>query len=72
MPAAAVWNTGTIAGLRSEKGKEARQNLPTVGRTIGWIAHWDEMHKQDEISIYRPRQIYTGQPRRDYVSALKD
>ncbi|MBE5215562.1 hypothetical protein IG611_13035 [Pectobacterium sp. A535-S3-A17] len=45
-----------------------QQNLPTVGR----IVHWDEMHKQDEIRIYRPRQIYTGPPRRDYVSALKE
>ncbi|WP_224554588.1 citrate synthase [Pectobacterium versatile] len=46
--------------------------ISTVGRTIGWVAHWDEMHKQEDISIYRPRQIYTGQPRRDYVSSLTD
>lgn len=66
MPAAAVWKTRMIWRC------SVQQNLPTVGRTIGWIAHWDEMHKQDEIRIYRPRQIYTEPPHRDYVSALKE
>nr|WP_113868901.1 citrate synthase [Brenneria salicis]NMN90259.1 citrate synthase [Brenneria salicis ATCC 15712 = DSM 30166]RBP58775.1 citrate synthase [Brenneria salicis ATCC 15712 = DSM 30166]RLM31215.1 citrate (Si)-synthase [Brenneria salicis ATCC 15712 = DSM 30166] len=42
--------------------------ISTVGRTIGWIAHWNEMHNQPEMKIYRPCQIYTGEPRRDYVS----
>ncbi|PWC16648.1 citrate (Si)-synthase [Brenneria roseae subsp. roseae] len=42
--------------------------ISTVGRTIGWIAHWNEMHTQPEMKIYRPCQIYTGEPRRDYVS----
>ncbi|MEC5343819.1 citrate synthase [Brenneria populi] len=43
--------------------------VSAVGRTIGWIAHWNEMHEQ-ELKIYRPTQIYTGRPRRDYVSRL--
>ncbi|CPR16332.1 citrate synthase [Brenneria goodwinii] len=43
--------------------------ISAVGRTVGWIAHWNEMHDQ-ELKIYRPTQIYTGQPRRDYVSRL--
>ncbi|EHD19821.1 MULTISPECIES: citrate synthase [Brenneria] len=41
--------------------------ISAVGRTVGWIAHWNEMHGQ-ELRIYRPRQVYTGKPRRDYVS----
>ncbi|MCG8158950.1 citrate synthase [Brenneria goodwinii] len=43
--------------------------ISAVGRTVGWIAHWNEMHDH-ELKIYRPTQIYTGQPRRDYVSRL--
>ncbi|MDX5630090.1 MULTISPECIES: citrate synthase [unclassified Brenneria] len=43
--------------------------ISAVGRTVGWIAHWNEMHGR-ELKIYRPTQIYTGQPRRDYVSRL--
>lgn len=44
--------------------------ISAVGRTIGWIAHWKELHTQ-EPKIYRPCQIYTGKPRRDYASQLK-
>lgn len=36
-----------------------------MGRTVGWIAHWDEMIGDPEQRIGRPRQLYTGQPRRD-------
>ncbi|MEE3652446.1 MULTISPECIES: citrate synthase [unclassified Brenneria] len=46
--------------------------ISAVGRTIGWIAHWNEMHNQQDIKIYRPRQIYIGEPRRDYVSRLNE
>lgn len=43
--------------------------ITAVGRTVGWIAHWNEMHER-ALKIYRPTQIYTGQSRRDYVSRL--
>lgn len=36
-----------------------------VGRTVGWIAHWHEMHGAP-YKIGRPRQLYTGSPARDY------
>jgi citrate synthase len=36
-----------------------------MGRTIGWISHWDEMIADPEQKIGRPRQLYTGQTRRD-------
>jgi citrate synthase len=36
-----------------------------TGRTPGWIAHWNEMISSD-YRIGRPRQLYTGSPRRDY------
>ena len=37
-----------------------------VGRTVGWIAHWNEMIS-GSYRIGRPRQLYTGYPRRDFV-----
>jgi citrate synthase len=36
-----------------------------TGRTIGWIAHWDEM-LSNPYRIGRPRQRYTGYTKRDY------
>ncbi len=36
-----------------------------MGRTVGWIAHWDEMIADPEQKIGRPRQLYTGAARRD-------
>lgn len=41
-----------------------------MARTVGWIAHWNEMH-QDGIKIARPRQLYTGYDKRDFHSQLK-
>jgi citrate synthase len=37
-----------------------------VGRTVGWIAHWNEMIS-DSYRIGRPRQLYTGHRQRDFV-----
>ena len=37
-----------------------------TGRTPGWIAHWKEMVSAP-YKIGRPRQLYTGEERRDYV-----
>lgn len=36
-----------------------------MGRTVGWIAHWDEMIADPEQKIGRPRQLYTGATQRD-------
>ncbi|MCY4472894.1 MAG: citrate synthase [Kistimonas sp.] len=37
-----------------------------IGRTPGWISHWHEMLSED-YRISRPRQLYTGPARRDFV-----
>ena len=42
-----------------------------VARTVGWVAQWAEMHTDASQKIGRPRQIYSGPQRRDYV-ALED
>jgi citrate synthase len=41
--------------------------LFAVSRTVGWISQWQEMIEDPDQRIGRPRQIYTGAPRRDYV-----
>ena len=40
--------------------------LFAIGRTPGWLAHWNEMLEQDQ-RIFRPRQLYTGPGVRDYI-----
>lgn len=42
-----------------------------VGRTIGWISQWNEMIAEKGQKIGRPRQLYTGSPRRDFVAVNK-
>lgn len=39
----------------------------TMGRLPGWIAQWLEMRHDKDFRISRPRQIYTGSPKRMYV-----
>jgi citrate synthase len=41
--------------------------LFAMGRIPGWIAHWKEMMDDPNVRIGRPRQIYTGATRREYV-----
>ncbi len=41
--------------------------LFAVARTVGWIAQWKEMIEDPQQKIGRPRQLYTGPTRRDYV-----
>jgi citrate synthase len=41
--------------------------LFAVARTVGWVSQWKEMMEDPQQRIGRPRQIYTGLPRRDYV-----
>ncbi|MDE3084808.1 MAG: citrate (Si)-synthase, partial [Verrucomicrobiota bacterium] len=42
-----------------------------IGRTPGWIANWREVASNPKGRIYRPRQIYVGSTKRDYVSMGK-
>lgn len=41
--------------------------LFALARTVGWIAQWKEMIEDPSQRIGRPRQIYTGEPQRDYT-----
>ncbi|NNM70109.1 MAG: citrate (Si)-synthase [Gallionella sp.] len=42
-----------------------------VGRTVGWISQWNEMIAEKGQKIGRPRQLYTGATRRDFVAVDK-
>jgi citrate synthase len=41
--------------------------LFALARTVGWIAQWKEMIEDPEQRIGRPRQLYTGHAKRDFV-----
>ncbi len=41
--------------------------LFAIPRTVGWLAQWEEMVVDREQKIARPRQVFKGSPRRDYV-----
>jgi citrate synthase len=45
--------------------------LFAVSRTVGWVSQWQEMIEDPQQRIGRPRQIYTGAAKRDYVPLSK-
>jgi citrate synthase len=45
--------------------------LFAVARTVGWISQWSEMIEDPQQKIGRPRQLYTGATRRDYIDIGK-
>jgi citrate synthase len=42
-----------------------------IGRMSGWLAQWEEMLEDKDQKIARPRQVYAGQDKRDYVPLAK-
>ena len=38
-----------------------------LARTVGWAAQWNEMMSDPETKIGRPRQLYKGPERRDFI-----
>jgi citrate synthase len=42
-----------------------------LARTVGWVAQWNEMMSDPEAKIGRPRQLYTGADKRDFVPVEK-
>jgi citrate synthase len=45
--------------------------LFALARTVGWIAQWAEMIEDPSQKIGRPRQLYIGAGKRDYVAVHK-
>jgi len=42
--------------------------LFALGRLPGWIAQWRELSADPDTKIFRPRQLYTGPAKRDFVT----
>ena len=42
-----------------------------LSRTVGWISQWKEMLGDPDNKIGRPRQLYVGSDKRDYVDVAK-
>jgi citrate synthase len=42
-----------------------------IARTVGWVAHWQEMISDPAMKINRPRQLYSGPTKRDYIDIEK-
>ena len=45
--------------------------LFAIPRVSGWLAQWEELLQDPEQKIARPRQLYVGAPKRDYVPVEK-
>ena len=45
--------------------------LFAVARTVGWIAHWSEMYSDPLNKLNRPRQLYIGKNKREFVDQDK-
>jgi len=46
--------------------------LFAVPRVVGWLAHWRQMmHGEGGVKIWRPRQLYTGETRREFIPIYK-
>ncbi len=42
--------------------------LFAMGRTVGWLAQWEEMLLDKEQKINRPKQLFLGEAKRPYVA----
>jgi len=42
-----------------------------IPRTVGWLSQWQEMLSDEEQKIARPRQVYLGEGKRDFVPMAK-
>ena len=47
--------------------KEMFTAMFALARTVGWATHWCEMMANPKHKIGRPRQLYLGEKKRDYV-----
>ncbi len=45
--------------------------LFAIPRTAGWVTQWEELVEDPEQKIARPRQVYIGSKRRDYIPLEK-
>ncbi|HIN79265.1 MAG TPA: citrate (Si)-synthase, partial [Gemmatimonadetes bacterium] len=41
--------------------------LFAIPRAVGWLSQWEELLRDPEQRIARPRQIFVGEDERDYI-----
>ena len=66
--------TGASRGLGAALAEQLALRgwqIVAVARTVGWVSQWNEMIEDPEQRIGRPRQLYVGEPSRDYVPVSK-
>jgi len=64
-------NVDFYSGIIYQAMKLPTQMFPVlfaIPRTVGWLAQWAELLSDPEQKIARPRQVYTGDPARDYTA----
>ena len=67
-------NVDFYSGIIYEAMKFPMDMFPVlfaIGRTPGWLAQWQEMLLDKEQRIARPRQVYIGAGKRDYLPIEK-
>ncbi|MCZ6696411.1 MAG: citrate (Si)-synthase, partial [Acidobacteria bacterium] len=63
-------NVDFYSGLIYQSMKFPTEMFPVlfaIPRVVGWLAQWEEMLLDQDQKIARPRQIYVGPARREYV-----
>ena len=66
-------NVDFYSGLIYQAMKFPMEMFPVlfaIPRTVGWLAQWDEMLRDPEQKIARPRQVYTGSATRHLADRL--
>ena len=66
-------NVDFYSGLIYQAMKFPMEMFPVlfaIPRTVGWLAQWDEMMRDPEQKIARPRQVYTGPALRHLADRL--
>jgi citrate synthase len=43
----------------------------SIALSVVWVAHWQDMISDPAMKIGRPRQLYTGPGKRDYIEMNK-
>ena len=64
-------NVDFYSGIIYQAMKLPTQMFPVlfaIPRTVGWLAQWAELLSDPEQKIARPRQVYIGDPARDYTA----
>lgn len=68
-----VGNNGSVDNIPMfiAMAKDKSSHFRLMGFGHRWVAHWQEMISDPSLRIGRPRQLYVGATRRDYLGVGK-